>query len=63
MFRNQLGFFSIRILGAQIVKDDSAFGEPLWFCFHDIYMYEAPTLPKLIWKVLTEWKDERNIVG
>lgn len=53
----------MKVLGAQIVKDTSTFGEPFWFCFHDIYMYEAPTLPKLIWKILTEWKNERNIVG
>lgn len=55
----------IKLFGTLVVKEKAGIlaPVPMWVCFHSFYMYEAPTFPKLIWKILTEWRNERNIVG
>lgn len=37
--------------------------EPVWVCIHDSYLYIEDTLPRLVWKVITEWKNDKHIVG
>lgn len=34
-----------------------------WVCFHSCYMYIADTLMELIWVIITEWKQDRHLVG
>lgn len=37
---------------------------PVWICLGSgPYMYTAPTLLKLIYVVITQWKSDKNLVG
>lgn len=34
-----------------------------WCCLYDCYLYTADTLCKLIKIMITEWQDEKHLVG
>lgn len=36
---------------------------PGWVCIDDGYLYTADTLLGLLWMLLTQWKDDRHMVG
>ncbi len=35
----------------------------VWVCFHNEYMYLGDTLPGLLLEIVTNWKNDRNMVG
>ena len=37
--------------------------DPCWVCISTGYLYTASTLSGLLWILLTEWKDDRHLVG
>lgn len=37
--------------------------KPVWVCFHSTYMYLGDSLPQLLWVMITQWNDDRNLVG
>ena len=37
--------------------------EPTWICFHNCYMYTHSTLFGLLITIITEWKQDKNMVG
>lgn len=55
----------IKLLGALIFKEKAGVVSegPIWICFEREFMYMAPTLLGLIWQVITEWRNERYMVG
>lgn len=36
---------------------------PCWCCYSQGYFYSAPTLTKLLWKLLREWKSSKHLLG
>lgn len=47
----------------QIIRDKESFEEPLWVCFCGDYMYMAPSLPGLLWQMVTQWRHRKHFVG
>lgn len=37
--------------------------EPIWICFHSCWMYAHTTLLGLSWRIIKEWKSDRNLIG
>lgn len=37
--------------------------KPIWVCFESCWMYEDYSLLKLIWIIITEWRNDRHLVG
>lgn len=36
---------------------------PIWIFFDSCWMYEDESLLRLFWKVITEWRHDRHIIG
>jgi hypothetical protein len=44
--------------------DQESFGEPTWICIYaGCYMQTSTNLFCLIYKVITEYKDDKHLVG
>lgn len=37
--------------------------KPVWVAIHDAYLYTNDTIIGLIWVLITEWKNDRHLVG
>lgn len=37
--------------------------KPIWVCLESCYMYEHEWFIGLIWRVITQWRSDRNLVG
>jgi len=37
--------------------------KPVWVCFHHEFMYTSRTIIGLIFQIITEWKNEKHMVG
>lgn len=46
-----------------IFYDPEMFGEPVWCCICEGYMYFADTLEQLVVVLNTEWKLDKHMVG
>ena len=49
-----------------IFKDQDCFisnGEPWWWCIHECWMYDSKTFIGLLWTIITEWKNDKYLIG
>jgi hypothetical protein len=37
--------------------------ESCWVCIHDEYLYTADTYLKLLWVLMTQWENDKHLVG
>jgi hypothetical protein len=57
--------FQVKLFGFLLLKERAGVisPAPIWICFHSCYMYNGDTLAKCLWAVISQWKDDRNLVG
>lgn len=48
-----------------LIKDESRLiaDRPVWIFIDDCWMYIEDTLPRLFYTILTEWRNDKHIVG
>jgi hypothetical protein len=56
---------TITLFGFAFFKERAGIISPneLWICFKDEYMYDSPTLFGLIKQIITEYRDDKHLIG
>ena len=44
-------------------RDSSSFGAPVWCLIWGPYLYIKPNLIFLTWQIITEWNNDKHLVG
>lgn len=52
-------------VGLEIFKEKAGIisKDPVWVAIQSDYLYIAPTLFRLLWLLITEWKNDRHLIG
>lgn len=60
-----MGYCVMRIGNFVIYKEKANVisHEPIWIIFQSFYMYSSPYFIGVWWQMITEWQNERHIVG
>ena len=46
-----------------LFRDRTNFGKPVWVCIAGPYLYVHESLAKLLYMMVTEWREDQHLVG